>query len=279
MTDDKETITITSEKNSIIIKLNKTEKKVTFEITGSKNPEYLLKEENGKLNIYDGTGRDVDINFKEVAKEFYKKNPDTFDFLIIFHNIELKGAGGGMYYLSVQNKIRGNGLSIVDNSREYGSNGRLLGITHMSQFNSGIPYSVGKLLLHEISHQWGVYIGNKKNEGDLVLLDPMGFHWERGLNVGYDPLGFSSKFNDNGDGTFTVLGTDYWSEDASKQTYSDLTLYLMGLRDPKDIKPILWLDIDDWIVITPGTIITPKNWKYIKIEEIINKYGKVECMP
>ncbi|OQX22355.1 MAG: hypothetical protein BWK75_00960 [Candidatus Altiarchaeales archaeon A3] len=50
--DNDETITIEKETNSIIFKLNKREKKVTLEAVG-KAYKYILKEENGKLKVYD----------------------------------------------------------------------------------------------------------------------------------------------------------------------------------------------------------------------------------
>jgi len=48
-------INVTKGSNLLILKLNKTKKKVTFEITGGKTSEYILKEQNNKLNIYKDT--------------------------------------------------------------------------------------------------------------------------------------------------------------------------------------------------------------------------------
>jgi hypothetical protein len=50
--DNGETIIVTKGENSLSFKLNKKENKVTLEISGGKTYEYILKEENGKLNIY-----------------------------------------------------------------------------------------------------------------------------------------------------------------------------------------------------------------------------------
>ncbi len=50
--DNGNDIIITDGKNSSIFKLNKKENKVNLEINGGKNYEYILKEENGNLNIY-----------------------------------------------------------------------------------------------------------------------------------------------------------------------------------------------------------------------------------
>jgi len=63
---NKETITVTNKnKNSesITIKLNKTEKKVSLEYNGETH-EYILKEENGKLNI---------VTIQNIRKEIYEK--------------------------------------------------------------------------------------------------------------------------------------------------------------------------------------------------------------
>jgi len=49
--DNNETINVAKENNSITFRQNKTEKKVTLEITDGRTYEYILKEEN-KLNIY-----------------------------------------------------------------------------------------------------------------------------------------------------------------------------------------------------------------------------------
>ncbi|ODS40706.1 MAG: hypothetical protein A7315_07905 [Candidatus Altiarchaeales archaeon WOR_SM1_79] len=50
--DDGEVITITNGENSLTFNLKKEENKVTLEISGLGTHEYILKEENGKLNIY-----------------------------------------------------------------------------------------------------------------------------------------------------------------------------------------------------------------------------------
>lgn len=53
--DDGKAITIAKENNLLIFKLNNKENTVTLEINGRKIYEYILKEENGKLNICDET--------------------------------------------------------------------------------------------------------------------------------------------------------------------------------------------------------------------------------
>jgi len=65
--NDSKVITITKESNSLIFKLNKKESKANLEINGGESHEYILKEKDGKLNIYNG----VNIKkLKEVIKPF-----------------------------------------------------------------------------------------------------------------------------------------------------------------------------------------------------------------
>ncbi|CEG12889.1 Archaeal Lon protease (modular protein) [groundwater metagenome] len=74
--NNKETITITNKnKNSesIVLKLNKTEKKISLEITGGNRYEYILKEENGKLNIYEDK---IQANIVEKIEDI---NPEIFE--------------------------------------------------------------------------------------------------------------------------------------------------------------------------------------------------------
>ena len=49
---DGKAIILTKENNSLVFKLDKKENMVTLEINSVKTYEYILKEENGKLNIY-----------------------------------------------------------------------------------------------------------------------------------------------------------------------------------------------------------------------------------
>jgi len=244
--------------------------------------EIKITDQNRDKLVFLNPDGKYSLNFD--PEEFYKNNPDIFDFLAPFDGFETSTYGSGLSYSSKQNKIEGIGLSIFDDSKQYGSNDKLLGIIYGlgGVFKNANAYNVGKLLLHEISHQWGVFIGNAKNQGDLVLIDSYGAHWEKGLNVGYDPLAVSnSKFKDNNDGTFTVLPpSEYWflgderNEPVPKLIYSDLSLYLMGALPPEKVEPILWLDIPNAQMITPNGIIQPQETKFITIETIINKYGK-----
>ena len=89
--DDYKAIVVTDGKNSITLKLNMEEKKVTQEILGGKTHEYILKEEFGKLNIYKKGKRDgmfvsymreeetitFQINFKDETFSYVVNLPEN----------------------------------------------------------------------------------------------------------------------------------------------------------------------------------------------------------
>jgi len=84
---NKETITVTNKnKNSesITLKLNKTEKKANLEYNGE-TYEYILKEENGRLNIYKSKSKTINIIPNEDKK---KVCTDTDDYYIDWINTD-----------------------------------------------------------------------------------------------------------------------------------------------------------------------------------------------
>ena len=78
-----ETINVTNKNknsDSITLKLNKTEKKVVLEISGGKTYEYILKEENGKLNIYEGKIQaNIVENIEDINPEIFEKYVTTME--------------------------------------------------------------------------------------------------------------------------------------------------------------------------------------------------------
>lgn len=212
----------------------------------------------------------------DIAKEFYKENPDDFHFITIFTTYD---SSGPQSHISVRNNIKGIGLNIFNNTAAYGSEGRLLGINWMKDIDM---YSIDEFqlalgvngILHETSHQWGAFVdfidenGQKSNS----LRNPYNLaHWDKKLETGYDLLNGGSWI-DNGDGTFTAKTTDY------RGGYSDLDLYLMGLISKNEVGPIKLIVSDyDTKDIQPGTTISGAV-KTISIQQIINAEGERECV-
>ena len=75
--DNGKTITVTNGKTSLIFKLNEGENKVKLEISGRDTYEYVLKEKNGKLNIYQKSFGIGEIN--ERNEEFVENIVENLD--------------------------------------------------------------------------------------------------------------------------------------------------------------------------------------------------------
>ena len=254
------------------------------------NRERFINSEKNDQGFY--------LNFQEVIKTFYQENPDDFDFISIFTNFPLDDTGSSSdYHMSVQNKIQGMGQMTFDDSSNFGSSGKLLGWNYIGNLNQ--IYSQEALeefseeqincmtaiggLVHETAHQWVAYIGSPEGgESKLILQNKFANHWISGLNIGYDPVG-GGRWKNNNDGTFTLLEPEEFcaSRDSLVKDrygiakFSDLSLYLLGAIDSREVEPILWIDYEG--PLSPGETINSES-KYISIKEIIKEEGKRICL-
>lgn len=89
--DDDKTIKLTSENNSVLLKLNFEKTKATLTIDGNEADEFVLKVENGKLNVYDDNAKKVKQKYCEIRdikdplerrKEFLKIKKQFYDYVI-----------------------------------------------------------------------------------------------------------------------------------------------------------------------------------------------------
>lgn len=96
--NDGKHITVTKGKNSIIFKLNEEESRVSLEINGERIYKYILKEENGKLNIYSDNNKDtVFVNCPRIPSDIdagmgcrrSKEKPDKKEWVFGFNAVIL----------------------------------------------------------------------------------------------------------------------------------------------------------------------------------------------
>lgn len=199
---------------------------------------------------YDAGNPDGTINDfprQEIAKEFYKNHADSYDFLVIFSNFDftMPEPAAKAFYLEVKNDTQGIGKLLLDNSVSFGSQGKLQGIIDMGNIGTKISDPVNPgfentifLLAHESLHRWGASVRFKEADGSLsaALLGKDGTHWSFLLNT-YSSLLYGNEWHDNGDGTFTSVGTERYA--------SPLDLYLMGFYDKSEVPPVLLIDNPD----------------------------------
>jgi len=165
-------------------------------------------------------------------KELISKKGDKYDFINVFTNYDPKLSGNLSY--TAKNNVKNIGLNIYDNTNQYGSSGKLIGITIQGDIlldfkkitSLGVLSDTGKSLfgignmLHEVGHFWGCAFGG------LEVCNNSG-HLYEGLE---SPAG-----------TQDVLGTVPWLYNQSDNTYYQdhtgdyplryhpITLYSMGL--------------------------------------------------
>jgi len=224
---------------------------------------------------------DKDGQFKpdiETINTFYDKNPDIFDFIILYNNFVLNESEIAKY-IATTNDIRGTMAPIMHTAYAYGSRGKLKGIASMGNLdkysvdnNSTLDQSVN-YVLHEIGHHWSgrARFIDESGNVSLNLLQQDLYHWDGKLDF-VSPLG-GYGWQDNGDGTYTNKIS--LSTEPNKKKYSDLDLYLMGLLPYQAIDNIRYL-VPDNKLDNSNTL--AGHLEEVKMSQIIEVMGQWRCL-
>jgi hypothetical protein len=89
------------------------------------------------------------FDFVTVLQRFYDLFPDDFDFVNV---VAVPGYFQNRFHFAVKSDVRGIGIAPFNESRKYGSAGRLLGITMFP--NPGFLDLAEPGFQHELGHQW-----------------------------------------------------------------------------------------------------------------------------
>ncbi|MBU1163959.1 hypothetical protein KKA15_00160 [Patescibacteria group bacterium] len=231
---------------------------------------YLIRKEEG-----------VDQLVKdEIAHAFYKNNKDIFDFLVIFTSFDVFKDDITADFMPISNRVSGLGKPLVNNSKLFGSDGKLKGIINMGNIDKYDIATTSDLneveyyVMHEILHNWSGatrFMDESGVRSELLLRKPDKVHWSY-----YDgfisPLG-GSGWQDNGDGTFTnilaILSDPY------VRPFADIDLYLMGLIPAQTVDPIFYLEptIKDAL----GNVLQATAHS-VTIDQIIAAEGEWRCV-
>jgi len=188
--------------------------------------------------------RTPDIDIVRLAQRFYQTHDDDFDALVVFGASQYQtniASGGGAYFAGVKNDTVGIGISLADVSAALGSAGRVQGIVNMnrlSQYPDDItrpipdtPDSAITILGQEWGHRFGAFIRFRDGSSiSSALLGRSSSHWNYFMNTEASVLE-GNEWRDNGDTTYTA--TDV------VRRYSKLDQYLMGLRSPSEVPPVM----------------------------------------
>lgn len=212
--------------------------------------EASFLEDRGRVSLIELTGdydRTVDGSFNGhprtlVAREFFRRHPDRYDFLIVFSSFDFDTGGFDAFHLPVQNRVQGIGLPLFDDTDLFGSDGRLQGYIDMSALDEYVtdPLEPGferslEALTHEILHQWGAYVRIERADGTRsdALLGRDGSHWSFLLDTDASLL-YGNDWRDEGNGIFTSTGV--------RKFYSPLDLYLAGFLRPEEVPPFVLIE-------------------------------------
>jgi uncharacterized protein (TIGR03437 family) len=168
------------------------------------------------------------LNYGELAKKFYKTFPDDFDFLniVVYGRVYFSNRG----HMVVRNDVQGIGSTIFNNSGNYGSAGRLKGITVFPNFT--FFDGAETAYQHELGHQWINFL----NVPPLASARP---HWPLS-SLASGIMGFSiPPTNEGGEFACQVLseaGGVRLVPRTEAAVFTDLDLYLMGLAPAEEVQ-------------------------------------------
>ncbi len=190
------------------------------------------------------------ISETALAKKFYQTHPDEFDQLVVFLAFPFDLDGAFAYQLNVANQIDGIGLLREDNSRDYGSNGRLESFVMMGALDGPgrypedprlkfmRTYNSLEILAHEVGHRWAAY--PRVRDSFLfsnVLLKRDRAHWSFFFNADASVME-GNEILDRGEPS----GSQRFATAEVTNRYSLLDRYLMGLEASGSITPMFRVD-------------------------------------
>jgi hypothetical protein len=192
----------------------------------------------------------VSVDLQGLMKSLYQSESDRFDFVSLFSNFDLNPIPGAQAFaINVRNSVRGIGnpsdkKAIFKDNDKYGSAGRLQNITFFGDLHqypdipeknlTELDVSLIDIIAHEVAHRWLTYVKvlkDGKRTDNLLGRDKV--HW--------------SFFFDT-EGSFLegsqILSRSSNSFETAKpfQRYSELDLYLMGLKPASEVKTSFYVD-------------------------------------
>ena len=192
---------------------------------------------------------------RATTEAVYELLPDHYDLIAWFSTQDMSRP---FLHLRVQNQVDGLGLDLFDDSANWGSSGRLLGI-------SAHGLSKGDVMHHEATHQFGVRL-----DPALGLDDGFG-HWGVVDIPGY-LLGFN--FEALEDGRFRIArGRGPFSVPAEDRVFPPMELYLWGLLPADEVPPVTVLEGVPANQLFLGNTVTPTAVRSVLIDDIIEHHG------
>lgn len=174
---------------------------------------------------------------------FYQHFGDDYDFIVII----FPGFNDNRHHNIVKQAVTGLGMDAVDMSGQFGSSGKLTGISVFPNTTFLDGASVG--YQHELGHQWINYLS-----GPFAVGQP---HWPVS-DLASGIMGYSGPGGEGLSFPYDLVQQDAnnWKivQNTSPTVFNDLELYLMGLQPASQVKDHIIFN-DQTQAIEPGAIL------------------------
>ena len=241
----------------------------------------------GDAAIGERFSRTISLDLVATARRFYETHPDGYDQLVIWTDVAVT-EDAFAFQTTVANEIRGIGLDVFDQSRAFGSGGRLRSVVMMDTLGKypadpqtrflGENNTVS-LLGQETGHRWLAFLKFRDHNGqqseELVGRDEA--HWSFFMDSDASVME-GNDIEDLGGGAFRTAAT--------VQRYSRLDQYAMGYVSESQVPAFFYVENPSNIVPSrerddaPRTGVTFNGTKRtVLIQDVVAVMGSREPSP
>lgn len=158
---------------------------------------------------------------------------DHYDFIVVAPTFRVElGPFAGLHW-QVSNQVGGIGRPMLDVTEAFGSQGRLKAVIDLDDalVSPAFTYpgydALLDTLMHEIMHQWGVYISYPAGPGAGTPISTSAKHWSSKLDSDASVM-FGARW---------AAATGGFRQAAVRSGYGPLDLYLAGFIDANEVPP------------------------------------------
>ncbi len=208
--------------------------KMQKSFSATRSGHLLIVETNSRYDARLPDGTPDAARRQALATTVLAELGDHYDFIVVAPDfvVDLGANVNGLHW-QVANDVVGIGRPIMDLSAEFGSAGRLKAVIDLHgrlllpNFSAPAYDQLLDTLMHEVMHQWGVYVPFSVGAGaDAVALATAGGHW-------------SSKYHSDASVMFgarwQALPNGRFREAVVHDAYGPLDLYLGGFLDADEL--------------------------------------------
>jgi hypothetical protein len=184
-----------------------------------------------------------DVDLVTLAQRFYETHPDSYDQLLVWTDRRIV-TDAFAYEITVANQITGIGVDTYDESRTFGSAGRL---SSMVMMDSITKYPAGpqdvflgenstlSVIGQEVGHRWLAFLEFRDAGGSRssALLGRDRAHWSFFMDSDASVME-GNDIQDLGGGNFKTVG--------AVSRYSALDQYAMGLLDASEVPRFFYVE-------------------------------------